>query len=119
MWGVECVVVAGLGFCVFGAPCGAVVGVFSRGDGGECAADGRGDAGGGLEPVVDLSWCGNTEGGDGQSDDACSGVDDLPEVPGGAGDASVEVEFARMNVVNSRDVVLSHGVILYVMCGQE
>ncbi|MCF6788149.1 hypothetical protein L3H49_10540, partial [Corynebacterium sp. MC-01] len=40
-------------------------------------------------------------------------------VPGGVGDASVEVKFARMNVVDVWDVVLSHGVILYVVCGQE
>lgn len=35
------------------------------------------------------------------------------------GDASVEVEFAWMNIVDVWDVVLSHGVILYVVRGQD
>ena len=98
MWGTQCVVAIGLSISIFGASCGAIVRVFSGGDSSECAADGCGDTGSGLKPVVNLSGCGDAEGSDSKADNSGDRVDDLPEIPGGVGDSPVEVELSWVDV---------------------
>ncbi|MER0008209.1 hypothetical protein ABRP78_12040, partial [Corynebacterium sp. KPL4064] len=72
--------------------------MFAGGDGGEGAGNGGSDTTGVLEPGINLVGAGNTECGDGEGDDAGDGVDGLSDVPGGVGDAAVELELLWVEV---------------------
>lgn len=92
---------------------GPIVRVFAGGDGGEGAGNGGSDTTGVLEPGINLVGAGNTECGDGEGDDTGDGVDGLSDVPGGVGDAAVELELLWVDDVLC---VLWHSCFSFLVC---